>query len=150
MRYLSTCALVAASVLLLPSAPALAQADYGMSPQGQVRTPGRQIRRNEARIANQPATEDEAAGAEVDADVDAQSRGYYAAGPAPEVYDENGVPIPPEQLYVYGDPYPGQAGAGYAVEGDQGSVAYCEQTFKSYDPASGTYLGYDGQRHSCP
>ena len=29
-------------------------------------------------------------------------------------------------------------------------VAYCSQRFKSYDPASGTYLGYDGNRHSCP
>ncbi|WP_311976942.1 BA14K family protein [Bradyrhizobium diversitatis] len=28
--------------------------------------------------------------------------------------------------------------------------AYCSQRFKSYDPASGTYLGYDGQRHPCP
>jgi hypothetical protein len=28
--------------------------------------------------------------------------------------------------------------------------AYCVQRFKSYDPASGTYLGYDGQRHACP
>lgn len=28
--------------------------------------------------------------------------------------------------------------------------AYCEQRFKSYDPASGTYLGYDGERHPCP
>ena len=31
-----------------------------------------------------------------------------------------------------------------------GAVAYCEQRFKSYDPASGTYLGYDGERHPCP
>jgi hypothetical protein len=30
------------------------------------------------------------------------------------------------------------------------AVAYCEQRFKSYDPASGTYLGYDGERHACP
>jgi hypothetical protein len=28
--------------------------------------------------------------------------------------------------------------------------AYCSQRFKSYDPRSGTYLGYDGQRHPCP
>lgn len=28
--------------------------------------------------------------------------------------------------------------------------SYCAQRFRSYDPASGTYLGYDGQRHSCP
>ncbi|MDQ8728132.1 BA14K family protein [Bradyrhizobium sp. LHD-71] len=29
-------------------------------------------------------------------------------------------------------------------------AAYCSQRFKSYDPASGTYLGYDGLRHPCP
>ncbi|QDL99079.1 BA14K family protein [Rhodopseudomonas palustris] len=28
--------------------------------------------------------------------------------------------------------------------------AYCSQRFRSYDPASGTYLGYDGRRHACP
>jgi hypothetical protein len=28
--------------------------------------------------------------------------------------------------------------------------AYCEQKYKSYDPASGTYLGHDGERHPCP
>jgi hypothetical protein len=34
--------------------------------------------------------------------------------------------------------------------GGGGSVAYCQQRFRSYDPASGTYMGYDGMRHSCP
>lgn len=28
--------------------------------------------------------------------------------------------------------------------------AYCSRRFRSYDPASGTYLGYDGKRHACP
>ena len=40
----------------------------------------------------------------------------------------------------------------YAPQGmitDDG-VAYCMQRYKSYDPASGTYLGYDGYRHPCP
>lgn len=36
------------------------------------------------------------------------------------------------------------------VPGGGDAVAYCEQRFKSYDPASGTYLGYDGKRHPCP
>lgn len=31
-----------------------------------------------------------------------------------------------------------------------GNVAYCQQRYRSYDPASGTFLGYDGQRHPCP
>lgn len=30
------------------------------------------------------------------------------------------------------------------------AVGYCSQRYNSYDPASGTYLGYDGQRHACP
>ena len=30
------------------------------------------------------------------------------------------------------------------------AVAYCMQTYQSYDPASGTYLGFDGLRHPCP
>jgi hypothetical protein len=30
------------------------------------------------------------------------------------------------------------------------ATAYCLQRFKSYDPSSGTYLGYDGVRHPCP
>lgn len=28
-------------------------------------------------------------------------------------------------------------------------LAYCSNKYKSFDPASGTYLGYDGQRHPC-
>jgi hypothetical protein len=38
--------------------------------------------------------------------------------------------------------------AGSAAGGN--AVAYCSQRFRSYDPASGTYLGYDGYRHPCP
>ncbi len=57
----------------------------------------------------------------------------------------------------YGGPYPGNYVDNYDYDtyaddnyagGDAG--AYCAQRFKSYDPRSGTYLGYDGQRHPCP
>jgi BA14K-like protein len=66
--------------------------------------------------------------------------------------------------YGYG-PGPGYAygpGSGYAYEpgydrgyvvvapGGQSDVAYCEQRFRSYDRASGSYLGFDGLRHPCP
>jgi BA14K-like protein len=47
----------------------------------------------------------------------------------------------------YGPP-PGVAYGPAPVEGD--AVAYCMQRFRSYDPGSGTYLGYDGARHPCP
>lgn len=30
------------------------------------------------------------------------------------------------------------------------AIAYCSQRFRSYDPASGTYLGKDGYRRACP
>ena len=39
----------------------------------------------------------------------------------------------------------------YTYEYDGGrDAAYCQQRFRSYDSASGTYMGYDGMRHSCP
>jgi hypothetical protein len=43
-----------------------------------------------------------------------------------------------------------QAAAPVYAAPSQGSVAYCAQRYRSYDPASGTYLGYDGLRHPCP
>ncbi len=30
------------------------------------------------------------------------------------------------------------------------SVEWCMHHYRSYDPRSGTYLGYDGYRHPCP
>ncbi len=56
------------------------------------------------------------------------------------------------QPYGYGPGYaygPGYGpGPGYVEGGD--AVGYCMSRFKSYDPGSGTYLGYDGMRHPCP
>jgi hypothetical protein len=59
--------------------------------------------------------------------------GYYASGPGyyDDQYDDGPVAVAP------------QAG------GDD-SVGYCMQTYRSYDPRSGTYLGNDGYRHPCP
>jgi hypothetical protein len=51
--------------------------------------------------------------------------------------------------YYYGAPGYYYAPDVYAAP-DDGAVAYCQQRFRSYDPASGTYLGYDGNRHPCP
>jgi hypothetical protein len=46
----------------------------------------------------------------------------------------------------------GLAAGAIAANASAGSsaYAYCSQRFRSYDPASGTYLGYDGYRHPCP
>lgn len=30
------------------------------------------------------------------------------------------------------------------------AVRWCMEHYRSYDPRSGTYLGYDGRRHACP
>jgi hypothetical protein len=58
--------------------------------------------------------------------------GYYAPG----YYDDQGY----DDGAVAVAPGPG---------GDDG-VTYCMQTYRSYDPQSGTYMGYDGLRHPCP
>lgn len=55
----------------------------------------------------------------------------------------------------YYDYYPGY-GPSYAytaptvVVQNGGSVAYCQQRFRSYNPSTGMYLGYDGRYHPCP
>jgi hypothetical protein len=38
---------------------------------------------------------------------------------------------------------------GYGGYGYGGADAACAQKYRSYDPASNTYLGYDGYRHPC-
>ena len=75
--------------------------------------------------------------------------------------DDNGVPgtqlsgqstqpaqsSPPDQRSaMYSGVYNEEPGMG----GDQSAIANCEARFQSYDPASGTYLGFDGMRHPCP
>ena len=69
----------------------------------------------------------------------------FAFGFGPSYYDYGYYPYY-DGDYAYGDDYvavsPGIA------DGD--SVAYCQQRFRSYDPSTGTYLGFDGLRHPCP
>ncbi|XIA62682.1 BA14K family protein [Bradyrhizobium sp. TZ2] len=49
--------------------------------------------------------------------------------------------------YYYDDPYYYDESVVAAAPVGDDAAAYCAQKYKSYDPASGTYLGYDGQRH---
>ncbi len=58
------------------------------------------------------------------------SRPYYG-------YPAYGYPVYEEPVY------------GYAAPADD-AIAYCQSRYRSYDPASGTFLGYDGLRHPCP
>jgi hypothetical protein len=84
------------------------------------------------------------------------SNGYSYRGPAydnyPETYADN---------YAYGTYAPNYANNyvdNYAYRyrdnylGDTGgeAIGVCARRFRSYDPASQTYLGRDGRRHSCP
>jgi hypothetical protein len=65
----------------------------------------------------------------------ASQRPYYYDYPAPYYY-----PYPLFRPY-----YPAYQPYAYAPD-----VGYCMRRFKSYDPVSMTYLGYDGFRHPCP
>ena len=64
-----------------------------------------------------------------------------------------GAGIAASRPYYY-DPYYGRAYYGppvvYGAPVYDDAVGYCRRRFKSYDPRSGTYLGYDGYRHPCP
>jgi hypothetical protein len=55
--------------------------------------------------------------------------GYYAPGYYDDQYYDDSVAVAP---------------------GGDDAVAYCMQTYRSYDPRLGTYLGNDGFRHPCP
>jgi BA14K-like protein len=59
----------------------------------------------------------------------------YAYGPA---YDDS---------YAYDDSGYADGGAAMASGND---ASYCAQRYRSYNPRTGTYLGFDGQRHPCP
>jgi hypothetical protein len=57
----------------------------------------------------------------------------------------------PEAGYAYVVGSREASGPRYTYEDDGvRDVAYCQHRFRSYDLASGTYMGYDGMRHSCP
>jgi hypothetical protein len=44
----------------------------------------------------------------------------------------------------------GAIAASQANAAAQQNAAYCAQRYRSYDPASGTYLNNDGYRYPCP
>jgi hypothetical protein len=77
--------------------------------------------------------------------------GYYGYGYGPGYYDS--YAYAPGYAYEP-SPYSGYAyapGPSYSYRSAEvDDDAYCVQRFRSYDRASGTYLGYDGRRHPCP
>jgi BA14K-like protein len=65
---------------------------------------------------------------------------------APGYYD-----YAPGYAYAPGYDYaPGPYVASGPVVAQNDGTSYCAARFRSYDPASGTYLGFDGMRHPCP
>jgi hypothetical protein len=52
--------------------------------------------------------------------------------------------------YDYGPDYAYAPGPVVIERSGGGAEAYCEQRFRSYNPATGMYLGYDGEHHPCP
>jgi hypothetical protein len=62
------------------------------------------------------------------------TQGYYDDG-----YYGDGYYAYDEPSYSYGYSY-----------GSAGGEERCAATFRSFDPDSGTYMGYDGRRHMCP
>jgi hypothetical protein len=62
--------------------------------------------------------------------------GGMLAPPAAAQYDSNGGISAGPANDIYG--------------GTGGGSTSCAQRFRSYDPSSGTYLGFDGVRHPCP
>ena len=67
--------------------------------------------------------------------------GSYAYYGGPDYYDDSYYDTGPDDY---------DSGAVVAPAPVGGDVDYCAQRYRSYDPASGTYLGYDGLRHPCP
>lgn len=65
---------------------------------------------------------------------------YYYAPPPPRVYY---APPPPPQPPYYGP-------VAYAPPPwTPDWYAYCDSKYRSFDPRSGTFMGYDGLRHFC-
>ena len=44
---------------------------------------------------------------------------------------------------------PSRANDAYAYMGGSANASSCSQRYRSFDPASGSFLGYDGHRHRC-
>jgi hypothetical protein len=70
---------------------------------------------------------------------DRGDRGAFAAGVAAGVVLGGALAVPGPGIYVVPVPSPADD-----------PIAYCTQTYSSYDPQSGTYIGDDGNPHPCP
>ena len=95
------------------------------------------------RYAPAPILSERVVAADADADY-----AYIARRPT---FGERVIAQPAEASYAYvvGSRDASAPRSVYEYDGIR-DTAYCQQRFRSYDLASGTYMGYDGMRHSCP
>jgi hypothetical protein len=76
--------------------------------------------------------------------------GYGYAGYGYPGYGYSGYGFGPYgNTYDYAAPAVTVAAPAVTVTGG-GNAAWCESRYRSYNPATGTFLGYDGLRHPCP
>jgi hypothetical protein len=60
----------------------------------------------------------------------------------------SGRPFPVEPAGAMAS-VPFDTGDSYASMDGNADASSCAQRYRSYDPGSGTFLGYDGRRHPC-
>jgi len=80
----------------------------------------------------------------------AQASGSDAAGRGGPAARFGGGPGSSYAYYAPGYDRYEDAVAPAPVVDDPDAVSYCMQTYPTFDPASGTYLSYDGFRYPCP
>jgi BA14K-like protein len=144
MKRLLLGGIAVATILTFQSVPALSQGVYGA---GHPRVGHGYGGHGPARYQHPGHAYGQARGYGVGAGVAAVATGALIGG---AIASQNQGYYPAQTYPVYSDPGYGYGDAAPAVYNNGDSVAYCEQTYRSYDPASGTYLGYDGFRHTCP
>jgi hypothetical protein len=144
MKTFLLCGIAGASVLMLQPAPASAQRAHGASHtrmghgyagHGAGRFHGGYARGYGPGYGIGVGAAAVATGALIGGAIATQNQGYY--------YPDQNYPGYSDPGYVYSEAAP-------LAYNNGDSVGYCEQTFRSYDPTSGSYLGYDGFRHACP
>ncbi|MGF0538701.1 BA14K family protein [Agrobacterium sp. ES01] len=90
-----------------------------------------------------------AAGAVVGAAIASQPR-YVEPGP---IYVEPDFPPPPPRAYrpapVYANEYPSASYRGDLEPWSPEWYRYCSDRYRSFNPRSGTFIGYDGRSHFC-
>ena len=81
----------------------------------------------------------------------AQTSDQYMRSAAPEPSGTGERVAVTGETYGVGAPRYYNSAPGVEIAGAPSSaVAMCETRFHSFDPATGTYLGFDGIRHPCP